>query len=191
MERLSSSSIGLFWNNAIKIEILPYSQYHLDTVVTEQGQDQWRLTMVYGKAQVSERHKTWDMLKFMRSSNDLDFLVVCGSVDDFNEVLHDSQHEGVNEWSYRDTLKFIHSSNDLDPLDVCGSVGDFDEVLDHSEHEGVNERRYGQMAGFRDIMDVCGLYDLGYKGVGYTFEKKVAGGSYCRTRLNQALATLT
>jgi len=38
-------------------------------------------------------------------------------------------------------------------------------------------------------VDVCGLYDLGFEGRNWTFEKKVAGGSYCRVRLDRALAT--
>jgi hypothetical protein len=62
-----SGGLGLFWNNEIMIEVLPYSQYHLDVIVSEQGQEDWRLTVVYGEVQVSERHKTWDMLKFIRS----------------------------------------------------------------------------------------------------------------------------
>jgi hypothetical protein len=67
-----SDGIGIFWNNdSIKMEILPYSQYHLDAVVTEEGMDPWRLTVVYGDAQISECRKTWDMLKYIRSSNDL------------------------------------------------------------------------------------------------------------------------
>jgi hypothetical protein len=45
------------------------------------------------------------------------------------------------------------------------------------------------MAGFRDVVDVCGLCDLGYKGVPWTFEKRVTGGSFCRTRLDRALAS--
>jgi hypothetical protein len=140
-----SGGLGLFWNKEIKIEILPYSQYHLDAVVTEQWRESWRLTVVYGEVQVRERQKTWEMLKFMRSTNDLPWL--------------------------------------------C--IGDFNEVLHHSEHEGVTGRSYSQMAGFRDAVDVCGLCDLGYRGVPWTFEKKVAGSSYCRTRLDQALATPT
>jgi hypothetical protein len=138
-----SGGLGLFWNNEIKVDILPYSQYHLDTIVTEQGKESWRLTVVYGEAQVNERHKTWDMLKFIRSANDLPWL--------------------------------------------C--IGDFNEVLHRSEHMGVNERSYSQMAGFRDAVDVCGLCDLGFSGVEWTFEKKVAGGSFCRTRLDRALAS--
>ena len=36
---------------------------------------------------------------------------------------------------------------------------------------------------------MCGLYDLGFVGRKWTFEKKVAGGSFCRVRLDRALAT--
>src|SRR5437016_4181107 len=43
-----SGGLGVFWNNAVKFEILPYSQYHIDGVVTELGKDPWRLTCVYG-----------------------------------------------------------------------------------------------------------------------------------------------
>ena len=51
-----SGGLGLFWNyHEIKIEILPYSQYHLDTVVSEEGKDPWRLTIVYGEAQLEGR----------------------------------------------------------------------------------------------------------------------------------------
>lgn len=30
-----SDDLGLFWNNEIKLEILPYSQYYIDAIVTE------------------------------------------------------------------------------------------------------------------------------------------------------------
>jgi exonuclease III len=138
-----SGGLAIFWNNNISIEILPYSQYHIDVIVKEVGKDPWRLTTVYGEAQVAERFKTWDMLKFIRSSSPY-------------------------PW-------------------VC--LGDFNEVLHRHEHEGVQERIHAQIAGFRDAVDVCGLHDLGYEGTRWTFEKKVTGGSYCRVRLDRALAT--
>ena len=34
-----SGGLGMFWNNNIKVEILPYSQYHLDTIITEGDAD--------------------------------------------------------------------------------------------------------------------------------------------------------
>jgi hypothetical protein len=105
-----SGGLGLFWNKEIKIEVLPYSQYHLDTIVTEEGQEPWRLTVIYGEAQVQERYKTWDMLKFIRSFNDYPWLYI----GDFNEVLHQSEHIGVNRRSYSQMAGF------RDAIDVCG-----------------------------------------------------------------------
>jgi hypothetical protein len=135
--------MGFLWNDEIKLDILPYWQYHLDLVITEGDNDPWRLTCVYGDAQVSERHKTWDMLKFMKSSSSLPWM--------------------------------------------C--IGDFNEVLHQHEHEGMLERSVGQIEGFREALDVCELVDLGYEGNKWTFEKRVVGGSFCRVRLDRALAT--
>lgn len=38
------------------------------------------------------------------------------------------------------------------------------------------------------MVDVCGLVDLGFEGRRWTYEKNVAGGSYCHVRLDRALA---
>ena len=105
--------------------------------------DPCRLTCVHGEAQVSERHKTWDLLKFVKSST-------------------------PHPW-------------------VC--IGDFNEVLLREEHRSVAERSNAQIMAFRETVDVCGLSDLGYTGIHWTFEKKVDGGSFCRVRLDRALAT--
>ena len=69
---------------------------------------------------------------------------------------------------------------------VC--IGDFNEVLNLSEHDGVGCRSQAQIDGFREAVDTCGLLDIGYTGTSWTFEKKVAGGTYTRVRLNRCLA---
>jgi hypothetical protein len=45
-----SGGIGILWSEEIKIEILPYSQYHLDAIVSSSNMELWRLTCVYGEA---------------------------------------------------------------------------------------------------------------------------------------------
>jgi hypothetical protein len=90
-----SGGLGMFWNNTIDVEILSFSRYHIDARVTERNSDPWRLTCVYGEAQVSQRFKTWDMLKHIKSSNPLPWMCL----GDFNEVLHQHEHEGVAERS--------------------------------------------------------------------------------------------
>jgi hypothetical protein len=137
-----SGGLGIFWNNEIKLEILPYSRYRIDARITEGVEEPWRLTCVYGEAQTSERYKMWDMMKHICASSSL-------------------------------------------PL-MC--IGDFNEVLHRHEHDGVGERSLAQITGFRDTVDVCELADLGYEGNSWTFEKRVAGGSFCRVRLDRALA---
>jgi hypothetical protein len=133
----------MYWNNDINVEILPFLQYHIDARITEDTNEPWRLTCVYGEAQVTQRFKTWDMLKHIKSSNPL-------------------------PW-------------------VC--IGDFNEVLYQHEHVCVAERSMAQIGGFREMADVCELADLGFEGRSWTFEKKVAGGTFCRVRLDRALAT--
>jgi hypothetical protein len=100
------------------VEILPYSQYHLDAIVSVTGGEPWRLTCVYGEAQAHLHFKTWDILKFIKSA-------------------------------------YPHSW-------MC--IGDFNEVLHQSEHVEVQERSLAQIAGFQEMVDVCGLRDLGYEG---------------------------
>jgi exonuclease III len=86
-----SGGLGIYWNKETRVDILPYSQYHIDAIVTQHGKEPWRLTCVYGEAQTAERHKTWHMLKFIKASSHLPW--VC--IGDFNEVLHRDEHCGV------------------------------------------------------------------------------------------------
>jgi ribonuclease HI len=139
-----SGGIGVFWNNEIKLNCLGYSKYHIDFSVDDLGSVPWRLTCVYGEAQVSERYKTWDTLKGMASNSPLPWL--------------------------------------------C--IGDFNEVLRQDEHIGIGPRSQAQIQGFRDTVDICGLNDLGFTGSSWTYEKKVAGGTYTRVRLDRALCSM-
>ena len=47
----------------------------------------------------------------------------------------------------------------------------------------------GQINLFRETVNVCQLCDIGYKGLDWTFERKVQNGEFCRVRLYRALAS--
>lgn len=81
-------------------------------------------------------------------------------------------------------MKGISTLSDLPWL--C--LGDINEVLCPKEHEGIANRSNAQIQGFRDVVDLCMLLDIGYQGRFWTFEKKVGGGSFTRARLDRALA---
>jgi len=87
-----------------------------------------------------------------------------------------------NTW---ETMKRLRGESTL-PW-VC--IGDFNELLRPEEHMGTSTRDSGQIAGFREAVDVCELADLGYKGLDWTWEKRVRGGEFCRVRLDRALAS--
>jgi hypothetical protein len=53
---------------------------------------------------------------------------------------------------------------------------------------GVQEISYAQMEGFSEMVDICSLNGLDFEGRSWTYEKMVAGGTYCRVRLDRALA---
>lgn len=50
-------------------------------------------------------------------------------------------------------------------------IGDFNEVLHREEHVGVQERSLAQIAGFCNMVDVCGLQDLSFVGQSWIYEK--------------------
>ena len=88
---------------------------------------------------------------------------------------------------YKTWEMMTHVRADSDLPWLC--MGDFNEVLRREEHMSVCDRDENQMRGFREAVDICGLCDIGYIGLDWTFEKKVAGGHFCRVRLDRALAS--
>lgn len=71
----SAGGLGLLWNNSIKLEILGYSKYHIDAKVDDFGPKPWRLTLVYGEAQTSERFNTWNTLKDISSTSNIPWVL--------------------------------------------------------------------------------------------------------------------
>lgn len=75
--------------------VLGFSVCHIDCATREIGKNPWRLTCVYGEAQTHLRHKTWNVMNDICSSNDLPWLYI----EDFNEVLWPDEHVGIGQWS--------------------------------------------------------------------------------------------
>ena len=51
-------------------------------------------------------------------------------------------------------------------------VGDFNEALWNFEHMSATPRPEAQMVAFRDALEICGLVDLGFIGVPFTYDNK-------------------
>lgn len=117
--------------NNTRVTLLPYSQYHIGPIISEGGGDPWRLTCVYGEAQVADCHKTWDMLKFTKASSSLPWLCI----GNFNKVLYRSEHVGVQERSLAQIAGFRENDRCLRIVrsGVCGKKLDFGRKVEPVE----------------------------------------------------------
>jgi exonuclease III len=120
-----SGGLAMYWNNPLGLDLQSFSKNHIDMKVLDADKDPWRLTCIYGEANRTHRHHTWELLSLLCAHSDL-------------------------PW-------------------VC--IGDYNEVLRREEHFGVGDRDEAQINAFRQAADVCGLSDLGYVGLDWTFEK--------------------
>ncbi|GLT71414.1 hypothetical protein SLA2020_434340 [Shorea laevis] len=68
-------------------------------------------------------------------------------------------------------------------------VGDFNEICDHSEKSGGAIHSEHQMAMFRDTLEACHLYDLGYIGPRFTWSNCRDSEQHIMERLDRATAT--
>ena len=68
-------------------------------------------------------------------------------------------------------------------------IGDFNEALWDFEHLLATPRPEQQMIAFRDTLEVCGLIDLGFSGIPFTYDNLRVGASNVKVRLDRATAT--
>ena len=88
-----SGGLCIFWKNSLDVAIKNFSEYHVDTWVTEAGKEQWRLTCFYGEATRNLRYKTWNTMKRLRGESTLSWMCI----GDFNEILRPEEQHGPNE----------------------------------------------------------------------------------------------
>ena len=67
-------------------------------------------------------------------------------------------------------------------------LGDFNETLWSFEHQSATPRQEAQMLAFRDTLEVCGLVDLGFSGIPFTYDNKRHGRANVQARLDRAVA---
>ena len=68
-------------------------------------------------------------------------------------------------------------------------VGDYNEITRQEEKRGGALRSFNQMQLFRDLIDECGLMDLGFVGPKYSWSKHFESGQSIWERLDKGLAT--
>jgi hypothetical protein len=67
-------------------------------------------------------------------------------------------------------------------------VGDFNEIVNQSDKIGGAQRREGQMVLFRNVLEDCGLSDLGFLGSKFTWSNGHHDDTFMKERLDRAVA---
>ena len=90
---------------------------------------------------------------------------------------------------HRESQDLLHDLNNrFSVLWLCG--GDFNELLKSHEKLGGRLRPYGQLQKFREVLDECGLFDLGFVGNKFTWFKTFPGSGVVWQRLDRAVSSV-
>uniref|UniRef100_A0A2N9IH27 Reverse transcriptase domain-containing protein n=1 Tax=Fagus sylvatica TaxID=28930 RepID=A0A2N9IH27_FAGSY len=92
--------------------------------------------------------------------------------------------EGHRKWESWVLLDKLHSLDNTPWL--C--MGDFNEILSISERSGEVLGSTRRMQDFSDVVNRCGLIDLGFRGIPFTWENRRDGEALIQKRLDRALA---
>ena len=66
------------------------------------------MTCVYGEVQVTDRHKTWEMLKFIKASSHLPWLCIGGSVKySFSRSMKECRNQTSSFWEMLDVCRLV------------------------------------------------------------------------------------
>nr|XP_023917861.1 uncharacterized protein LOC112029413 [Quercus suber] len=116
------------WKDSVKVNVVSSSPNHIDAIVGDASETQWRFTGVYGHADASRKHDSWSLLCDLHRQSSLPWM--------------------------------------------C--VGDFNEILWSHEKLGLGPRKESLMRDFQDVLDECGIMDLGFVGDKFTWRGKRA-----------------
>jgi hypothetical protein len=70
-------------------------------------------------------------------------------------------------------------------------IGDFNEALCSFEHLSSRCRLERRMLEFREALDFCDVFDLGFSGIPWTYDNKQSGERNVKVRLDRAVASST
>ena len=84
-----SGGLALFWHKAVCMEVNVLNERFIDAYVRLVSDGPvWHVTFVYGEPRVEHRHRMWDLLKEIKQSSPLPWLVL----GDFNVALWQFEH---------------------------------------------------------------------------------------------------
>lgn len=106
--------LALMWSNDVDVNIVSYSNHHIDTVVKSAKGLKWRCTGIYGHPEGPQKKHTWTLLR--RLAGLFSFPWLC--FGDFNEILNLNEKLGGRERNMSMVANFKEAVNDCNLEDL-------------------------------------------------------------------------
>ncbi|KAK3198418.1 hypothetical protein Dsin_021833 [Dipteronia sinensis] len=113
-----SGGLCQLWSNNIDVNLLMYSQEHIDVKITDTCAVVWRFTGFYGHPDQAQRKHSWTLLCHLACMYDLPW--VC--MGDFNEIMCDDEKIGGVIKNWRSMTEFREALKDCN-LEDMGFIG--------------------------------------------------------------------
>ncbi|GMI67709.1 hypothetical protein HRI_000440200 [Hibiscus trionum] len=110
----TKGGLCLGWKPEIDITLQSYSRNHIDVIVKENDSMVWRITGFYGCPEERFRHTSWDLLRQLKSDQQIPCLVA----GDFNELLFSFEKQGGRLRSERNMSQFREALDDCELCDL-------------------------------------------------------------------------
>ncbi|KAK5776858.1 hypothetical protein PVK06_044823 [Gossypium arboreum] len=111
----SRGGLCLAWKDDVSITLQSFSKRHIDVFVDDQNnRQQWRFTGFYGSLYAQGRDESWNLLRGLRSNEELLWLVY----GDFNEIMYDFEKKGGIPREERRMEVFRNALEDCRLMDI-------------------------------------------------------------------------
>ncbi|KAA3469443.1 reverse transcriptase [Gossypium australe] len=137
----SRGGLCMAWKNDISVSLRSFSRWHIDVLIEDNLEEEWRYTGFYGFPYLKDKNPVWNLLRRLAKESDLHWLVE----GDFNEILYS--------------------------FEKCGGI----------------PRDEKRMEAFRETLVDCQLFDIGFSGVRFTWERGNLPETNIRERLDRGL----
>ncbi|XP_052110189.1 uncharacterized protein LOC127741523 [Arachis duranensis] len=135
--RNRSGGPAVIWGKELTVEIKSMSLNHIDMVVKEEGDNmQWRATGFYGCPEVTNKNKSWELLRSLGQANSMPWMVF----GDFNQEIKQKEKQGGLSVTFSQIRGFKEALQINELLDL-GFVGHaFTWTNNQGGNQNVQER---------------------------------------------------
>ncbi|KAL9422716.1 hypothetical protein AB3S75_034905 [Citrus x aurantiifolia] len=106
--------LALLWNNEVDVNIISYSNHHIDAVIHGVNGKIWRCSGIYGHPETIQKRHTWTLLRRLAGMFTWPWLCF----GDFNEILHPNEKLGGKDRNLDMVAAFRETVKDCNLIDL-------------------------------------------------------------------------